>query len=76
MSALIDVLDLGDPRYIAELAPEAFPNQRRAVVANWSVEEREAYCGIYTPAHRKAIQIKADHIKRHGAWPEFERNGS
>lgn len=33
--------------YRAWVYPELYPNERQPVLSNWSVEDLEAYCGIY-----------------------------
>jgi len=45
----MDVFELSDPRYMAQVIPELFPKERQPVLANWSEEDREMYCGEYTP---------------------------
>lgn len=44
----MDVFDLGDPRYAAQVMPELFPKERQAVLKNWSTDDLEMFCGIYT----------------------------
>lgn len=53
---MIDVFDLGDPRYIAQVLPELHPEQPQPRLANWPTEEREMYCGEYTPGVRQAYR--------------------
>ena len=38
--------------YRAWVFPELFPNEMQPVLANWSDEDLEAFCGIY---NRKAL---------------------
>lgn len=47
-ASLSTIFDLGDDRYIAQVVPGVYPNERQPVVSNWSEEDREMYCGIYT----------------------------
>ena len=54
--SLIDIFDLGDDRYTAQVVPEAFPAQPQPQLANWSAEEREAYCGEYSPG--RVIELR------------------
>lgn len=46
--SLHDIFDLGEIRYIAQVVPECYPDEPLPVLKNWTAEEREAYCGIYT----------------------------
>ncbi len=51
-----DVFELGDPRYAAQVMPELYPKERQPVLANWSEEDREMYCGEYTPGRRLGLR--------------------
>jgi hypothetical protein len=33
--------------YRAQVFPELFPHEKPMLIEQWSVEEREMYCGIY-----------------------------
>lgn len=35
----------GSELYRAQVFPELFPHQKRMMVENWSVQDREMYCG-------------------------------
>lgn len=56
---MLDVFDLGDPRYIAQVMPELHPEQPQPRLDNWSTEEREMYCGEY-PVR---TQVRPDGVK-------------
>lgn len=53
--SLHDIFDLGDDRYTAQVVPDAYPAQPQPRVSNWSEEDREAFCGEYTPERREAV---------------------
>jgi hypothetical protein len=55
----MDVFELGDPRYAAQVMPELFPKERQPVLANWSEEDREMFCGEYTNARRDGVLLDA-----------------
>lgn len=51
----------GIPRselYRAQVTPELFPHEPRVRIENWSDEEREMFCGIYTDARRAELAGK------------------
>jgi hypothetical protein len=37
----------GSEMYRAQVFPELFPHQPPMLIHNWSVTDREMYCGIY-----------------------------
>lgn len=50
MNHIIDPGFTGSPRsemYRSWVYPDIFVNERPAVLANWSDEDLEVYCGIY-----------------------------
>jgi hypothetical protein len=55
----MNVFDLGDNRYTAQVVPDCYPHERQPALANWSYEELEMYCGIY-PVR---TQVRADGVR-------------
>lgn len=56
--SLFNIFDLGDNRYTAQVVPECYPHERQPALKNWSEEEREAYCGVYTSLRRGIVQLE------------------
>lgn len=45
--------------YRAQVVPDVFPDQPRMLIENWPEEEREIWCGIYTPERRAELMAAA-----------------
>ena len=59
MSTLFDPDFSQSPRnemYRAHVFPDLYPDEPQPVLSNWSDEDLEAYCGIYTAERRWDIQ--------------------
>lgn len=56
--SLVDITDLGDVRYTAQVMPELYRNQPQPRLENWSEEDLEMYCGIYTDERRETVQAE------------------
>lgn len=52
---MLSIWDLGDDRYTSQVFPELFRDPKPARVENWSAEEREMYCGIYTDDRKRQL---------------------
>lgn len=48
MNNIFDSLFTGFDMYRSWVIPEMYPNERRARIENWSKDDLEMYCGIYS----------------------------
>lgn len=42
--------------YRSQVVEDVYPGQPRMRIENWSDEDREMYCGIYTPERRAELK--------------------
>lgn len=49
----------GGEMYRAAVMPDMYPEQKPWDMAAWPEDEREIYCGVYTPERRAQIQAEA-----------------